>query len=71
MSATYDKDSHSRASSQTHVPDLEKGEAGVERKIEEEVVSQDEVGTHNRIFFIRQLTTYRSHNRPRTTLVQI
>jgi hypothetical protein len=50
MSATYDKDSHSRASSQTHVPDLEKGEAGIERKIEEEVVSQDEVGTHNRIF---------------------
>jgi hypothetical protein len=47
MSATYDKDGHSRASSQTHVPDLEKGETSVERKNEAEVVSLDEVGAHN------------------------
>jgi hypothetical protein len=47
MSATYDKDGHSKTSSQTNIPDLEKGEASLEREKEEEVVSQEQVRAQN------------------------
>jgi hypothetical protein len=51
MSTTYDKDEHSRASSQTNVPDLEKGETISERKNEEEVVSEVQVGAYNYVLW--------------------
>lgn len=43
MSTTYDKDRHSRSSSETHIPepDLEKGEARPEQ--EEEDIAESKV----------------------------
>jgi hypothetical protein len=41
MSAIYDKDRHSRSSSKTDIPDLEKGEARPEK--EEEEIIEDNV----------------------------
>jgi hypothetical protein len=41
MSAIYDKDPHSRGSSKTEIPDLERGEAKPEK--EEEVIADEEV----------------------------
>jgi hypothetical protein len=41
MTTTYEKDRHSRSSSETHIPDLERGDAKPER--EEKDMEQDKV----------------------------
>jgi hypothetical protein len=43
MSAMYEKDPHSRSSSRTDLPDLEKGESRNEKEEEEEDVITDKV----------------------------
>jgi hypothetical protein len=46
MSAIYDKDRHSRSSSKTEVPDLEKGETEPEEEVED-VVAEEKVRFSN------------------------
>jgi hypothetical protein len=70
MPATYEKEGHSRTSSQTNVPDLEKGEASLERE-EDEVVPQDQVCAQKQRALARQLTLCRSRKRVEMRLVQL
>jgi hypothetical protein len=69
MTTTYEKDQHSRSSSDTNVPDLEKGEARPEEQ--EEKIVQDNVcsriltSNHEAV-----LTCHRSHSHLRGKLAQ-
>jgi hypothetical protein len=71
MAAIYDKDRHSRSSSKTDIPDLEKGESRHEKEEEEEDVIADKVRLRETRDVAYQLTSCRSRNRLTTKSARI